>query len=78
MDRESPGLGLSLTPAARRPMAPLPIDSVRRGGDMPPTIAAEEWHPGLGNEERQEARITPGLGNDEVLFSADEKCTCRF
>jgi hypothetical protein len=43
MDRESPDLGVSVTAAARRPMAPLPIDSVRRGGDIPPTIAAEEW-----------------------------------
>jgi hypothetical protein len=31
MDRESPDLGVSVTAAARRPMAPLPIDSVRRG-----------------------------------------------
>lgn len=57
IDRDNPGLGLSLitaAAAARRPMAPplpidsvrpmeppLPIDSVRRGGDMPPTIAAD-------------------------------------
>jgi hypothetical protein len=50
IDRDSPGLGLSLitaaAAAARRPMAPpLPIDSVRRGGDMPPTIAAGRTGP---------------------------------
>jgi hypothetical protein len=51
MDRESPGLGLSVAvaAAARRAMAPLPMDSVRRGGDRPPTIAADGRPPGLGN-----------------------------
>ena len=55
MDRESPGLGLSVAAAAaaaaaRHPMAPpLPMDSVRRGGDRPPTIPADGRPPGLGN-----------------------------
>lgn len=78
MDRESAGLGLSLAAAvARRPMAPpLPMDSVRRGGDRPPTIAAEGATTRFGERDVTEVRtaclIEVMIGLAPALFSPGE------